>query len=440
MLICLKDVIAVDIKQRRFICMSIFFLAEAAVIALAAGWFRQLGPQGIARAINAEENRHHSLPPGFGVKPAVWPARLRRVARAEAAAGWRQYTIGRRMILFGHPVTLPRAVNRLSLWGHITPNASLVLTLKFHGGGRSGAFSIPIRMQRADNVLQLRKKYFTGEFLIPLPTKRIVGAPAIYGSPAPGDLTVSWMHRMRGLSAPQPLSSLRIVKSFRAFVPQWAKSVVIGWATPKTKQSILPTGFTASSANRDTVISASWDWANRGRIKVEPYMHDSYAKARQILLRAGCPPWQLSRVVRRGITLLRGNSTEDILRLSLGIPPLHWHPQTRAEARIAMVVASSLHAGSLNARSVSTVFYLRRPGRRLYYCTMPAVKFKGQPVVEGQNFYVFAHSGALRVGGYVVTPKNISGYRGIGLAAGALNFFAKRSDSNGGNQRSNPRR
>ncbi len=410
------------------------------MIALAAGWFRQLGLQGIAKAISAEENRHHSLPPGFGVKPAVWPARLRRVERAEAAAGWRQYTIGRRMILFGRAVTLPCAVNKLSLWGHITPSASLVLTLKFHGAGRSGLFRIPIRMQRAVNVRLLRKKYSTGGFLIPLPTKRIAGAPAIYGSPAPGDLTVSWMHRVKGLSAPQPQSSLRIVKSFRAFVPQWAKSVVIGWATPKTKQSIPIPGFTASSANRDTVISASWDWGNRGRIKVEPYMHDSYAKARQILLRAGCPPWQLSWVVQRGVTLLRGTSTEDILRLSLGIPPLHWHPQTQADTRIAMVVASSLQAGSLNVRSVSTVFYLRRPGRRLYYCTMPTVRFRGQPVVEGQNFYVFARSGALRVGGYVVTPKNVSGYRGIGLAAGALNFFAKRNDSNSGNQTSSIRR
>ncbi len=265
-----------DTKQRRLLRISIFVLAEAATIALAASWFRQLGPQGTARAINAVGNGRQPLPPGFHVKPALWPAQFKRVERAKAAAGWHQYTVGCRMTLFGRAVTLPRTVNKVSLWGHIAPRASLVLTLKFHGAGRSGLFRIPIRMQRAVNVRLLRKKYSTGNFVIPLPTKGIAGATAIYGSPAPGDLTVSWVHHIGWLPASQPQSSLRIVRSFRAFVPQWAKSVVIGWATPRTKQSIPPTGFTASSANRHTVISASWDWANRGRIKVEPYTRDSY--------------------------------------------------------------------------------------------------------------------------------------------------------------------
>ena len=414
-------------KRTKMIAIMVFATLEAACIIMATGWVRQLDMAGLIRAERSMQKRV-SLPPGYTVALPSWPAQFQRVTLAEAVSGWHKYTAGRRVSIFNHTVFLPQAIRKLALWGHIRPGGSLTLSLNFHGDHRYGAFQIPIQVQRVDLGTAAAD---SGAPLAPRGTPATARwtMPTTYGKPAPGDLIISWMHHIRMPTAANARMAGISVKSFRLYLPPWAKTIRLSWKKA-TDQAPPRLGYTASSLGRHLIISASWDWSNHGNVTVKRYASNVFAKARQTLRRAGCAPWLLSHAVRHGLALLRGVSPEDILRMSLGIYPRYWKPRTGAELRIAMAVAASVRIAGLDSHSVGTLYYLPLAAGSFYYSVRPEIHFKGKAVVAGQSFYLFGPSGDLRVGGYIVTAKNISSYRGIGLAAGSLNFLP-RSDRTG---------
>lgn len=410
------------LRRRQLALITLFAVLEAASLTLALGWFRQLGPAGLARSMRSER-RHINLPPQFTLAPSRWPARLKYVTSAQALSGWHQFRVNCRVSIFGHAVFLPQAIHKLALWGRVRPGISLTLALKFRGHGRRGGFLVPIQMERVK--LQLPTIYGNRT---PLSSPAgYLERPTAYGDPDSGGLVVSWMHHLRHTPEVNAETALTMVKPFQIFLPKWGKTIGLSWGAHKASGEPMPRiGFTATSRGRQLVISASWDWANQGRITIKPYSTGSFKGAGKTLRRAGCPPWLLARAVQRGLSLLREVSPEDVLRLSLGINPRRWQPQTNAELQIAKVVAASTVAEGLDVHSVDTLFCEPVAAGRLYYCVRPEISLNGKAEVEGQGFYFFGPSGDLACGGYIVVPNNLSGHRGIGLAAGALGLLTDR--------------
>jgi hypothetical protein len=410
------------LKQRQLALITLLAVLEAASLTLALGWFRQLGPAGLTRSMRFERG-HINLPPGFTLAPSRWPARLKYVTSAQALSGWHQFRVNYRVSIFGHVVFLPQGIHKLALWGRVRPGSSLTLALKFRGHGRRGGFRIPIQMERVK--LQIPTIY-GNRAPLSLPAGYLE-QPTVYGDPDSGGLVVSWMHHLRISPKANAEAALTTVKPFQICLPKWAKTIRLSWGAQKAPGEPMPRiGFTATSGGRQLVISASWDWANQGRITIKPHSTGSFEGTMKTLRRAGCPPWLLARTVQRGLSLLHEVSPEDILRLSLGINPRRWQPQTNGELQIAKVVAASTVAEGLDVHSVDTLFCEPVAAGRLYYCVRPEVSLNGKAEVEGQGFYFFGPSGDLACGGYIVVPKNLSGHRGIGLAAGALGLLTDR--------------
>jgi hypothetical protein len=412
--------ISMLIKRSQIIAAMVFAAAEAACILMAAGWFRQLGTAGLIRARHSMQKRV-VLPPGYTLALPNWPARLRGVALAEAVSDWHKYTASRCVSIFGHTVFLPRAIRKLDLWGHVRSGGPLKLIVRFHGHERSATFRIPIQMERVDFGQ-------AGAYGSEPPSSGEAPAiprwmkPITYGRPVPGDLIISWIHHIRMSPSGNAVMPHRLVKPFQIFIPPWTNTVGLSWKKA-SDQATPRTGFTASSLGRHLVLSASWDWSNHGRVTVERNASDVFVKARRTLRLSGCPPWLLAHAVRHGLALLRGLSAEDILRMSLGICPRYWKPRKWSDLRLATMVIASERVAGLDSHSAGSLFYLPMASGSLYYSSGPEIHFRGRATVARHSFYLFGPSGDLRVGGYVVTTGSDSGYRGIGLAAGALGFL-----------------
>ena len=408
------------VKRVQLAAGTILFVVELACAVMAVGWFRQLGAAGIARAVRSMR-LPYQLPQGDTVALAGWPAQFQRATLAQAAAGWKEYVPRWHASIFGHTVVLPRQISTLALWGSLKSPRPLTMRMEFNGHGQFGAFRIPIRMESIGKMRSLPEKPF-GTVRIPLMTEKSTD----YGKPVPGCLAITWMHHLREQPDSRPRARILLVKPFRVFLPRWANSVSISWAGLGAGAVLPPIGFIASSEERHNVISATLIPRGSADRRVAPHSPaGSGSQARQVFLRSGCPPWLGSQVVARGTTLLGALNPEDILLLSLGIPPLHGPMRNIGDQRITMVLAACEEGQGVTGRGVRTLCYLPHRGKHLYYCIRPEIHAQGKRVVEGDDFFVFGQSGRLQIEGNIATPENSRGYRGLGLIAGSLGFFSK---------------
>lgn len=380
---------------REAACLAVLLVAQVALVVAAAGWYRQVAGNGLGRAVESQLLRS---PVTLSIRRASWPSRIVDVSPAQARAGLSLFGNPRWLELAGHSVILPQQIGHIYLWryGKVPSDGKIHIALA--GGGKSKAFSIPLRLQKSSDR-----------------------SPILYGHKSATSIVLSWSHSVGKLGkSGWPVFSFPLVRRFRVFLPAWARVI----AVEGTGRGGTPIGLgcteVASSQSRHhhhCVVGVLFGHLPLLRAVAGPVPPPDLLRTCSTLFRlAGAPPWRGKALAMQGWAGLAGKSSARGLMLAFGLSGSARNPPARMN--ILGAVAAADYVWEIGPR-MGTIFRTTWPGYSLCYCVAAEPRINGSRLIQGQSFYLFNHDGVLVAKGTVAVSGAERNDKGIGLAMGA---------------------